>query len=226
MASTVTQVVAKFRRTYPDCGDTRAGELFADTHREILVRLRLRETVVSISLTDGTREYDLGDTTLLVNSAVFVNSATDGDYIVLDPTSIDHLDYDDPTWRARLDENSPSTYYIRNVTSSDTSKQVIGFDPIPDTTTSGGYPIVKVYCQQEATITTSETVPPQLLSDQIYIYKMAQMYSAEKDRKQYPFWNALYEEEYQRNLVHIKNRIERLETQFIPKSNGFMSSLT
>lgn len=226
MASTVTQVIAKFRRTYPDCGDTRAGELFADTHREILVRLRLRETVVSISLTDGTREYDLGDTTLLVNSVVFVNSATEDDFYPLDAMSVDHLDYEDPRWRGRIAEDSPTLYYLRNVTSSDTSKQVIGFDPIPDTTTSAGYPIVKVYCQQEGTITTSETVPPQLLSDQIYIYKMAQMYAAEKDQKKYQFFSALYEEEFQRNLVHIKNRIERLDTQFLPKSNGFMSSLT
>ena len=226
MASTVDQVVTKFRRTYPDCGSTRAGEFFADAHREILVRLRLRETVVNISLVDGTQEYALGDTTLLVNSVVFVNSATEGDFYPLEPTSVDHLDYDDPTWRGRVDEDSPLQFYIRNVPDSDGSKQMIGFLPIPDTTTATGYPIVKVYCQQEGTITASETVPPQLLSDQIYVYKMASLYAAEKDNKRYEFWETLYEKEYQRNLVHIKDRNERLDTQFIPKSNGFMSSLT
>jgi hypothetical protein len=226
MGSSVDQVVTKFRRIYPDCGSSRAGEIFADVHREILVRLRLREKTVSINLTDGTKEYDLGDTSLLVMGADYIKSATDGDFINLSPTSVDHLDYDDPSWRARLGEGDPTQYYLRNVESNDTSKQVIGFLPIPDTTTSAGYPIVRVYCHVEGTITTSETVPPQLLSDDIYTTTMAHKYAREKDHKRVDFWEKESEKEFHKNTIHIKNRVERLDTQVISQSHGFMSPLT
>jgi hypothetical protein len=227
MASTVTQVLAKFARHYPECGSTRAGEVFADAHREINIRLRLRETVVSVNLTDGTQEYDLAATYQLIQSVVYYESATS--YWVLEPTSIDHLDVLDPTWRTRntsTDEGDPTMYYIRQVVDTDTSKQNIGFLPIPDTTTSAGYPIVKVYSHQEGTITSSETLPSSLLSDQIYIYKMAEIYSAEHDLGKNPYWFDLYEKEYQRNAIHIKNRIEHLDTSWTAKANGFFSPLS
>lgn len=227
MASTVTQVIDKFQRHYPECGDTRAGEVFADAHREINLRLRLRETVVSVNLTDGTQEYDLAATNQLIMSVVYYESATS--YWVLDATTIDHLDTLDPGWRLRItsdDEGDPTQFYLRQVVDTDTSKQVIGFIPIPDTTTSAGYPIVKVYCHQEGTITASETLPASLLSDQIYIYKMCSIYAPEHSPEKTGFWTALYEEEYQRNLIHIKNRIERLDTSWTAKSNGFFSPLS
>jgi hypothetical protein len=224
MASTVDQVVAKFRRGYPDCGATRAGELFADAHREIITRLRLRETIVTINLTDGTPEYDLGDSSLLVMGADYFRSATD--YTPLNPTSVDHQDYDNPSWRGSLDEGDPLRYYLRNVPSTDTSKQVIGFLPIPDTTTATGYPIVKVYCQVEAAITGAETVPPQLLSDDIYTMTMNHKYAREKDHKKVDFWEKESEKEFHKNTIHVKDRVERLDTQVITATSGFMSSLT
>lgn len=226
MASTVDQVLTKFLRHYPQAGATRALEVFTDAHREINIRLRLREQIVSINMVDGTQEYDLAAPNQLIHSVVYYVSATEGDYQVVDPTSVDHLDVLDPTWRARLDEGNPLQYYLRNVPDTDSSKQVIGFLPIPDTTTSAGYPIIKVYCHQEGTITTTETLPPQILSDQIYIYKMGEIYSAEHDLRKNPAWVDLYEREYQRNVVHIKNRQERLDTSWTAASNGFMSSLT
>jgi len=227
MASTVTQLLAKFARHYPECGSTRASQIFDDAHREINIRLRLRETVVSVNLTDGTQEYDLAATYQLIHSVFFFESASS--YWPLEATSIDHLDVLDPYWRGRTestDEGDPTKYYIRNTTDSDTSKQVIGFLPIPDTTTSAGYPIVKVYAHQEGTLTTSETLPASLLSDQIYVYKMAEIFSAEHDFKKVAYWSDLYEKEFQRNLIHIKNRQERLDTSWTAASNGFMSSLS
>jgi hypothetical protein len=79
----------------------------------------------SISVTTGTREYDLG-------SDVYGVERVTLDDKIIPMLSIKKLDKGDEDWEGSTTDGTPTNYYIRqNLTSSETN-YVIGFDPLPD----------------------------------------------------------------------------------------------
>lgn len=215
MASTVLKVIGEFRRRYPNCDQPRAKDLFFQAHREILLETRCREETISVSLTDGTRLYDLSSTALLVLGADYMTSAT-ANPKPLQETHLDDLDEDSRGHRARLTEGTPSRYFLRHPSDSDTSELQIGFDPIPDTTTSSGYPIVRVYAIKEADLTNFETVPPMLKSDEVYLSVMCRDYALEADHQKYPFWHEVAKAHLAENVRFVRDRLDRLDTRLRP----------
>lgn len=138
-------------------------------------RLGIRDTTLDISLTDGTREYDLAEDAIQIRAAYYVSSATAGDFHELRQTSIDKLDQVEGSWRQRADESKPSRYYIKTATNTRTAKKQIGFDPIPPTTTST-YPKVVLYVTDADDLQSADTLPTSLQDSQIYLDGMSYLF--------------------------------------------------
>lgn len=215
MASTVNQVLSKFRRSFRQIDEPRAKQLFDDAHREILAKCRLRETTIQISLVSGTRAYDISETAIKVLAAEYRFTSTS--WRSLMETSVDDLDMNHTGWRSTTVTGTPSRYYLAGANTGNTAKLQIGFDPVPDTTTATGYPIVDVHCIREAVLSLTDTVPPQLDSDDIYVSTMGEKACREIEalRPQWEFWNGRAEEDLGKSILWVKNREDRLNTRFV-----------
>src|SRR3990167_8936425 len=103
-----SQVITDLRERFPDVGtDAKALRLINMIHKRIVSRLGIRDTTLDISLTDGTREYDLAEDAVQIRAAFYVSSATAGDSHELIATSLDKLDITDGAWRRRANEEKP-----------------------------------------------------------------------------------------------------------------------
>lgn len=206
MSSTATAVISKFRTRYPSCSATNASLYLQDVLKELYSRLDIRQVDITVSLTASTREYDLNVDVTAIQRAIYKPSADESGWVILSANNIYKLDHTEPSWRLNLTEGSPVTYYIRGVSSSDTAKNVIGFIPIPDTTTSSGYPNVTLVCTQYAEITGSEALPSNLLNDNVLLYGMYYYYSIDRDdAASENRWYKLYEHEIAKNAIHLRN---------------------
>ena len=209
MASSATTVIAKMRQIYPDCSTTDAQTLLEDVIKEIYLRLPARNTEIDISLTDGTQEYNFDVDVTRIQQVVFKETASVETWVRLDATNIDKLGMTEPDWRLSDTEGSPTTYYITSAVDSDTAKPMIGFLPIPDTTTAAGYPKVTCYVTKYAAISSSETMPSNFLNDKVVMYGMARDWAVLKNKdNDIAKWQKLFEMELAKNEVHMSNLYE------------------
>lgn len=205
MATTATNVIAKFRVRYPDCDTTTAQALLDDVLKEVYTRIDIRGKEITLDVTDGTREYDLNVDITSIKEVIYKPSSSETAWVVLRATNIDLLDAQNPYWRTDLTESAPTYYYVRGAASTDTAKNVIGFINIPPTTTSGGYPIIAIQCTQWAQVSTSETLPSNLLNDNVIVYGMRFYWAVEKGLDdQIRKWKELYEDEIGKNAIHVR----------------------
>jgi len=204
-------VLDRFRHKYPEClatsGNYSAQSLLSDVLKELYGRLPIiRQTEVTLNVTDGTREYAFDVDVTAIQEIIYKPTADETGWVVLSATNIDKLDASDPYWRTDLTEGPPDTYYIKGAPDSDTAKNMIGFIPIPDTTTSGGYPIVAMQVTKWAALTASETMPSNLLNDNVLVYGMRYYWAIERDDDNaIQKWKTLYEDEISKNAIHLRN---------------------
>lgn len=212
----VTQVCADFNARYPDVGTTAAERLFNMIHKRILARIGIRDTTAIISLTAGTREYDLAEANLQIRVAHYVRSASEGDFYEIRETSTDALDELDEGWRGRATQSEPRAFYVTSVVDSDTSEKKIGFVEIPPTTTSGGYPNVTLYVTQNAVLSGSDTIPAALQDSQIYLDGMSWLFAKEQGLESRDYWKAEYEKRCHEELAFIKRMARKDPTIYFP----------
>lgn len=159
MPTTVQDVVDAARVGYPGIPDIGAPSiavnLFNEVHNDILARCGIQTDTETISLTADTKEYALAVTARFASTAVYVRSATAGDAVKLQSKAQEAFEADHGTYKNEA-SGEPDSYYI--VHSSDGTVK-IGFDPTPDTTTSGGYPSVVMRVGRGATLTASGNLP-------------------------------------------------------------------
>lgn len=194
--STVTQLLSKFTDAgfYPDCPDATATTLFNDALKWMTWKLRLRTTMEVISLTQGTREYDLPDDLTNIREAYYQPSATADTWQVLQGTTRDLLARVDTGWLADSSQNVPQRYYVDQAADSDSGKRIIGFDQVPQVTTSGGYPNVTLYTVETADLTLSETMPIGIYTDDVLLYEMAYRWAIRQDPERVDYWKGLRDE--------------------------------
>lgn len=149
MATLVSTVTAAATQMFNDLTPTKVLELMNAAHFKICRHVKLyQDTVVDTNLTAGTRYYTFDPDIARVWSAYYVTGANS--YSQLIETSSDELDYRETGWRMQA-----------NATPYRWGQEGPQFfvDPIPDTTTSGGYPIVRMYTQKRVTLALSDSMP-------------------------------------------------------------------
>jgi len=222
MSSTVDQIVSKFRRKFPECDAATALGFFQDAHRRILTRVQVRNNVQYIALVAGTREYALDASVFKVHSAYLEQSAEAS--VPLRERSTDELDVMRYGWRMPTFTGDPIEYYISAAAVSDSATNSIGFVPIPATSTSGTYPRVALYCTAYADLSGAETVPTNLLDDNVYLYRMYQFWGDWiVDPKLSQYWSALADQQMDLNHEHVTNLQSKGMTGFV-QAGAFMST--
>ncbi|MGV3613835.1 MAG: hypothetical protein ACO1SV_00750 [Fimbriimonas sp.] len=196
MASTATQVVAKFRAGgfYPDCPSAVADGLFADALKWLTWKLRLRATAIAVPLTAGIREVALPEGVVAIREAYLEPGEAPGSWQALQGTTVDLLARLEPGWRSGGSPGTPQRYYVDQASDGDSGQRVIGFDPIPDASTSGTYPRVRIYAVQTAEITEGEPVPVGIFTDDVILYEMAYRWAVRQDPGRVGLWKAMRDE--------------------------------
>lgn len=176
--------------------------------REIRFRVSVTDEAESVSLTAGTREYAMNEDTLRVWSARYQKSATVGDYDVLDPVSVNQLEADDPNFLKRANA-PPKRFYV---TENSVSGMVLGLGPAPDTTTSGGYPVVICRVSRSGdvanwTAAQSAAMPTGLVSYEAWAVGLCKLWARDFDPERYAFFAQAFEAELARlgDQRHTKN---------------------
>lgn len=163
MTFTVAGVENRVQRRFPDFVDATADEYINLVHQELLWELPLITTSEDISLTAGTQEYAVNAECIRIISAELVSSAT-----VRTPIEIvrkEYLDQVQPGWRS-ITRGTPSRMYLTRSTTAYT----VGLLPIPVTTTSGGYPVLRLHESRTDELSTGDNLPQGLMTPDVYVY--------------------------------------------------------
>lgn len=211
MAFTVQNVLDDFAEAYPNVSAARQLTLFLRIYREVMNTVDAEQDLQTENLTDGTREYELSYDPILVNikQVLYVESATSS--IPLTAVTVDWMDAHISQWRTTTDTGTPSRYYIRWPDSSGVTtegKLVIGLDPIPDTTTSTGYPILHLYGSEFTTLAATDKIPSRFSSMQVFVEGMKARYAANRDHEKHDFYRRNFEHELHKEKVFQSSQTE------------------
>ena len=113
-------------------------------------------------------------------------------------------------WRTTTDTGEPTKFYVEAVNTNGEVR--VGLDPVPDTTTSGGYPVVALYGTTYQAMLTNETVPSIIPSIRVYVEGMKKLYASDRDPERVGIWDELYRRELHSTLASINNTIEDLDS--------------
>ena len=201
MAITVSSIFTAVQRHFPDIPQQTFLDLLGDVHQEIIENVRITPDVtVTVNLTAGTQEYTLPDTVLRIWEVAY--SASSGDYQKLKETNVDWLDYNVPSWRS-FTSSTPSYAYDRGGN--------IGFVPAPSTSTSGGYPIVTLYCSQTSNtpLGIGDSLPAMARTGNAWTYRICEKWAEMNHQEQAPTFAQLSAREYQRLITYSYGRMAR-----------------
>lgn len=197
-------------RTYPVLGNdaTLALALCKEVWREICNKAQIEEQEESINLTNGTRRYTLdssSQTIEKIQSVMYVESATSA--YPLTPTSVDWMDFYARTdWRTTTDVGTPLKYFIVPL---DDGTVKIALDPIPDTTTSAGYPKIVVYgTSYRGALTTATEVPGIVNEIRLIIEGIKWRHSLDADPARAPLWSETFNHFLTEFIAHINTQQE------------------
>lgn len=198
MAVTVATCISRLQREFDDISQAIAEEYLSLADREILGRLPLREDTEDISLTSGTATYAFSaETVIRIRSAEYLKSATVTNRKTLIATSIAELDLTNESWRATQNQE-PTHYYL---TSTSAGAMRLGLWPTPNTTTSGGYPLVRCYIHRSASLASGGSLPAIIRKPDMYVWCAGWLYAEDyrpfekAQEMKARFENALREEE-------------------------------
>ncbi len=221
MAGTlVSSVIDNFQAMrFSECGDTLALQLLNIVMRYLGRSENVRQTTADINLTSGTREYDLSNNYLRVKQAILFQSAAtqivlratseaeeDSVSRATDPDFPQGLSTGTPLWRTSTQTGTPDRFYITAKDDGDSAENKIGFLQTPDTTTTGGYPYVKLYVDAVVELATDDRLPDTLHTDEVVLDWMAELYAKKWAKDQYPYWRERRIESHADFLKHSQNK--------------------
>lgn len=197
---TVQDTIDGLHVAYPQVEDAQALIYFRQVHREILAHAQIETKEQQIDLTAGQREYPLDDIAV-VRAAYLAKSTID--IKKLAPTSTDWLDEHVPTWRATSEQGEPVRFYVEDAN--------VGLDPIPDTTTSAGFPKLLVYGTDNQALTETDNIPKGIPSIRVYVEGMKRLYASDRDPSRFDQWDQSYQAELHKTLAAIDATTEDLD---------------
>lgn len=216
----VSDAIDGLQRAYPKITDAMALPLFKEVYIEVLALCQVEEGTEDKNLTDGTREYELtyDPQILKVRAVYYIESATSA--TKLTPVSSDWMDDNISQWRTTTNTGTPARFYIDYPTSAALTTQgkaVIGLDPIPDTTTSGGYPIIRIFGPEYEEPAATTDIPQAFPNVRVFIEGMKRNWAMDRDPKMYPLFKKTFEDELTKAQNFINSQIEDLDSpKFAP----------
>lgn len=177
----VSDVQTQIRARFPECSDSRSLATINEVHKQLLTDFPLlRRTQVSTNLTAGTSEYALAETNFHIESVYYRTAAATQTRLLKE--SIEQLDSRLIGWRTAANGTPIIWYLSSNLSGAGSTDQgVIGLYPPPDTTTTGGYPVLitNVSLIESAVLTGTSPLPPTMNSQWVYVEKASELIARE-----------------------------------------------
>lgn len=217
MPYTASEAISRFRLAYGQCDPDVALDYLNDVMRDLATYYQFLDGSASVSVTAGTREYALSTSSIMarIRSVQWLRSATDRS--ALCQTSTDWLDEHIPTWREMTqttDRDEPTYVYF---TVKSDGLRYIGFHPIPDETTSSGYPSANLYGSVFGDVSADDSLPDVFPSLRVLTEGMKMFYAQDADKENFPFWQTVYFGERSAAAVAIKGALEEHKSYISPR---------
>lgn len=198
---TKTEVIAMFTIACKDCDSSTASTLFNQSHIQISRELDTHDYEVSIPLTKGEREFAITSTLKKVLTVYYCPTSGKTGWTQLMPTTLQELEYDD-AFQKITQQDVPTKYYLRtnladgSVTGQKTiSTNMIGLNWYAPTTTSGGYPLLKISGQVVVNLASGDELPDLFDGyEQLYVYHMAKAFTALVAPENSVYWKKQYDD--------------------------------
>jgi hypothetical protein len=201
---TKTEVLTRFSQHYADCDSTLAGQLFDESHRQILNELEARNGTIVVPLTSGTREYALASSCSKIWEAYYQESALESTWYKLAPMSLQQL-AGRGAWRTQAQLVRPTEFYVSTSVSGNSSTNVIGFNPVPPATSSGSYPNVTLYCTVVVDLLPGDSLPVWITFPSVYVYLMCYRYAIMRRPESAKLYLDLYRDELEKCSADAKS---------------------
>lgn len=211
-AETCANVIADARVACPDLADdTDTLRWLNAVHRDLVEEFRLATTNIDLTLVANTREYALGDQYSGIWSAEYRSSST-AQPIPVEPTSVDELDSEYGAWR---DFRSSEPRFFYQYTDA-AGAAVVGFDRLPNTSSSGGYPTVRLYVSIYTALTALGSIPASVRDYKVYVWGLCCEFAKLRKRDELPVFQQLYEDAKNQLGVYVMRRQRNNEPKIIP----------
>lgn len=208
MAETYTVLAGYVRERAVDCPTATAIRFLGLELRDWCHDLPLHRSVASITpLVAGTREYAVPFGVVSIEQVFYeldADTETELDYVAYDERNLT-----DGHWRYG-DNGAPSDWYL-NATDATPFEGglMIGFDPAPDTATSGTYPRVRYhYLEMPATDPAgSDESPDTIYSPMGIVYgALARHFDIKGEHQAAMYWRQMCREEKSRQYAGVMTK--------------------
>lgn len=216
---TVQQIVSAVQRRLPDAPSQTCVLLTNLVHRELLADIpELRLDSLTQNLTSGTGEYNIAEPVFQVLEAYYQTAANTSSQ--LSPITIEGLNAMVPTWRT--DATGTPLYFYLSSNQASANSEVIGLYPVPNTTTSAGYPILKMDISEleSSDLTLTSTVFVTLQSPKVYIEGVSYMLAEEIRPQVANAYKAEYMGEIEKARSYVRTRNEMAKNPGIHNIRG------
>jgi hypothetical protein len=176
-------------------------------HKELVEEFRLMTTTADLTLTTTDREYALDETHVAIWAADYLTTATATPY-PLSETSVDELDTEDPGWRDPNISGIPELFYQYQ---NSTGGAVVGFDRLPSTASTAGYPTVRIYVSLYTALVSGSSLPAVIRTSKVYSLGLCAAWSELRDPEKFPYWNERYKAAKDELGVYVSRRQRRNE---------------
>ena len=156
MSYTVQNIVDQAMASYGTLSSANALIYAQDVWDEITFDLRVLQDDRDISLVAGTPEYSLTGLFIrrIYSATYYLNATQSWELRAVQKRS---LDLSSPGFRVQANSD-PSRFYSETKEDG-TGVMAVGLDPKPPTTTSGGYPILKIWAAKNSTLALATVLP-------------------------------------------------------------------
>ena len=155
--TTFEHVIDRAQETHPALSDAKGLAYAEEVYRELVAWTEIGREQVSLSVTDGTRDYDLPTGVVNIIKAVYRTGADE--YSELSPRSEEAIEGLRRSFRVGNEEGDPRYFALFHPQVSGAVKPRIRLEPIPDTTTST-YPVIELEVNSIPSSFSSSTVIP------------------------------------------------------------------
>lgn len=212
----VSTVISKARDRYADMSTTKALQYFNVAWRNLADAVDLRYKGQFITITAGTREYDIPADVIDVSSVYYMRTSDPTTWYPMYIKSRDELDLSRVGWRTATSQSEPFEFYIDTATDSTTSKAILGCVQIPNATSVAGYPCIGIFGQAITDMLSTDTLPAFVNVDQYFVASIKRQFAEGSDQANVGFWRD-QEKEYLGELTrHIEQMGAHKGTRLIP----------
>ncbi len=201
---TVEAFIGEFNLRFPEVSLAVGLKYLNKGLRSLAFRTPLRRVDVAIPAVANQAEYDLAATVDRIEQVIWETSATNtSGWTKLSETSIEELNLLSPSWRMQA-SGTPTQWYRSTAATGDSAKTVIGLYPTPSTASSPTYPRLRVYGAGSVELDAADTVPTNLLYNDVLLDVMSYYYAKDRKRDEIGIWLPLAEKALGEGVQFIK----------------------